>query len=387
VPRPSMTREQIIKAIQRTAAKLGRTPNRVELEIKGKVSRAKVDTHFPSFQEAIREAGLEPRVRVKNVDTWALLKDWARVVRRYRRIPTFTEYRRHGKHCVSTLAARCGRWVKVAAYFKQHVERTGRQEEFADVLEMAKRCLIPAAVNGAPHRRRKLKTRLDLEMCAAAPMANARQLMAAESPAPAVLPPELQGKKCVTGNMLAILFAIARERRTSSGAVSNEFLAIQSFPDRPMMGAPMNLGPLATEPVNEMGVMCLFVLLAERLGFVIDVIRSQYPDCEARVKVDPGRWQRIWIEFEFESISFRNHKHNPEGCDIIVCWRHNWLGCPKKLVVVELSRVVGSLGHLGIGSTGEFHRGGAETRREIAAAENLTADDADNNDLRRSGNA
>ena len=216
-----MTREQIIKALQRTAAKLGRTPTRVELEIKGKVSRAKVDTHFPSFQEAIREAGLEPRVRVKNVDTWLLLKDWARVVRRYGRVPTYSEYRRHGKHSVCTLAARCGRWVKVGVYFKQHVEQTGRQEEFADVLEMAKRHLIPAAVNGAPHRRRKLKMRLDLEMCAAAPKANGTEQIAAESPAqipsqapaPAVLPPELQGKKCVTGNMLAILFAIAQERR------------------------------------------------------------------------------------------------------------------------------------------------------------------------------
>ena len=133
----------------------------------------------------------------------------------------------------------------------------------------------------------------------------------------------------------------------------------------------MNLGPMATEPVNEMGVMCLFVLLAERLGFVIDVIRSQYPDCEARYEVEPGRWQRVWIEFEFESVSFRYHRHNPEGCDIIVCWRHNWLGCPKKLVVVELGRVIGASGHLDIGATREFHRGGAETRREIEKTQNL----------------
>lgn len=128
---------------------------------------------------------------------------------------------------------------------------------------------------------------------------------------------------------------LARESGVSAG-----FLAIQSFPDRPVMGAPMNLRPLATEPVNEMGVMCLFVLLATRLGFMIDVLRSQFPDCEARHEVEPGRWQRVWIEFEFESISFRNHKHDPEGCDIIVCWRHNWLGCPKKLAVVELRRVI-----------------------------------------------
>ena len=360
--RPSMTREQIIKALQRTAAKLGRTPTRAELEIKGKVSRAKVDTHFPSFKEAIREAGLEPRERVKNVDTWVLLKDWARVVRRYGRIPTFSEYRRHGKHYAGTLAARCGRWVKVGVYFKQHVEKTGQQEEFADVLEMAKRCLIPAAVNGAPHRRRKLKTRLDLEMCAAAPKVGGTQAIAAEFPAPAVLPPELQGKKCVTGDMLAILFAIAWKRPISSGADRAAFLAIQTFPDRPVMGAPMNFGPLANEPVNEMGVMCLFVLLARRLGFIIDVLRSQFPDCEARVEVEPGRWQRVWIEFEFESVGFRNHRHDPEGCDIIVCWRHNWTGCPKKLVVLELRTVVKSPGHLDVTEKSGLPRMSADAR-------------------------
>jgi hypothetical protein len=378
VYRPTMTREQIIKAIQKTAAKLGRTPSRAELEVTGKVTRTKLETHFRSFKEALREAGLQPRERVKHVDSWVLLKDWARVARRYGRIPTWNEYRRYGRHGVETVAARFGRWSKVGVQFRQHVEQTGRREEFADVLEMAKRYVIPAAVNGAPHRRRRLKTRLDLEMGAAAPMANGTEQTAAELPArpsqipaPAVLPPELQGKKCVTENMMAILFAIARKRPGSSGAVSAGFLAIQSFPDRPVMGAPMNVGPLANEPVNEMGVMCLFVLLAERLGFIIDVIRSQYPDCEARYEVEPGRWQRVWIEFEFESVSFRYHRHNPEGCDIIVCWRHNWLGCPKKLVVVELSRVIGASGHLDIGATREFHRGGAETRREIEKTQNL----------------
>jgi hypothetical protein len=305
------------------------------------------------------------------VDSWVLLKDWARVARRYGRIPTWNEYRRYGRHGVETVAARFGRWSKVGVQFRQHVEQTGRRDEFADVLEMAKRYVIPAAVNGAQHRRRRLKTRLDLEMGTAAPNGGGTQAIAPEFPAPAVLPPELQGKKCVTENMMAILFAIARKRPGSSGAVSAGFLAIQSFPDRPVMGAPMNVGPLANAPVNEMGVMCLFVLLAERLGFIIDVIRSQYPDCEARYEVEPGRWQRVWIEFEFESVSFRYHRHNPEGCDIIVCWRHNWLGCPKKLVVVELGRVIGASGHLDIGSAEKSHRGGAETRREMEKTQNL----------------
>jgi hypothetical protein len=33
------------------------------------------------------------------------------------------------------------------------------------------------------------------------------------------------------------------------------------------------------------------------------------------------------------------HGHRVEGCDMIVCWKHNWPECP--LEVLELSKVMG----------------------------------------------
>jgi hypothetical protein len=36
-----------------------------------------------------------------------------------------------------------------------------------------------------------------------------------------------------------------------------------------------------------------------------------------------------------------NLRHPPRGCDVIVCWRHNW-PCPRHLEIVELSTVVKS---------------------------------------------
>ena len=44
------------------------------------------------------------------------------------------------------------------------------------------------------------------------------------------------------------------------------------------------------------------------------------------------------IEFEHESRNFLKHMHPVKGCDLIVCWKHNWPECP--LEVVELSRAV-----------------------------------------------
>ena len=58
-------------------------------------------------------------------------------------------------------------------------------------------------------------------------------------------------------------------------------------------------------------------------------------------EVRPGKWQWVRIEFEYESMNFQRHGHDPKGCDVIVCWRHNWAECPKNIEVVELRKVVG----------------------------------------------
>jgi hypothetical protein len=84
-------------------------------------------------------------------------------------------------------------------------------------------------------------------------------------------------------------------------------------------------------------------MLAEDLGFIVEAVQNGFPDCEAKRQIGPSRWQRVLIEFEFESRNFRDHGHPTTGCDIIVCWRHNWPDCPSHLEVVELSGIIKSL--------------------------------------------
>jgi hypothetical protein len=57
-------------------------------------------------------------------------------------------------------------------------------------------------------------------------------------------------------------------------------------------------------------------------------------------EVATGKWQRVKIEFEFASRNFVDHGHPVDGCDIIVCWVHNWMECPAELEVIELRRMV-----------------------------------------------
>lgn len=107
--------------------------------------------------------------------------------------------------------------------------------------------------------------------------------------------------------------------------------------DRPTYGPPMmNMG-MACGPENENGVLFLFGMRAWQLGFVVKKIQTAFPDCLALRKVDEQTWQEARIEVEYESRNFLRHGHPPSGCDLIVCWIHNWPECPVE--VVELSKV------------------------------------------------
>ena len=103
-----------------------------------------------------------------------------------------------------------------------------------------------------------------------------------------------------------------------------------------LYGAPLNFKNVRHAPVNEMGVVYLFAMMAEKLGFIIESIQTPFPDCEAKRRVGADKWQVKRIEFEYESRNFREHGHPAEGCDIIVCWEHNWEDCPPNLEVIAL---------------------------------------------------
>ena len=112
--------------------------------------------------------------------------------------------------------------------------------------------------------------------------------------------------------------------------------------DRPVMGEPFDRRPMTNAPVNELGVMVLFGMVAAMLGLQVESVQGKFPDCLAKRQVAPGKWQHLRIEFEYESRNFKLHGHDPKGCDMIVCWKHNWKECPAEIEVVELSRLFGS---------------------------------------------
>ncbi|MGZ4845773.1 MAG: homing endonuclease associated repeat-containing protein [Candidatus Angelobacter sp.] len=110
---------------------------------------------------------------------------------------------------------------------------------------------------------------------------------------------------------------------------------------RPVVyGEPLGLAAMAHAPTNELGVLFLFGIVAADLGFRVERLQAAFPDCEAKREVAPGKWELVFIELEIYSRNFKAHRHDPRGCHVIVCWKHNWPDCPEWLEVIELSKVV-----------------------------------------------
>jgi len=135
------------------------------------------------------------------------------------------------------------------------------------------------------------------------------------------------------------------QRKKKAQEISSPLLVWPSLPGvmqgRPLYGEPVMASAMATAPVNELGVVFLFGMLAKQLGFLVLRIQAEFPDCEALRQMEEKRWQGTRIEFELLSRNFLDHGHDPAKCDLIVCWEHNWPDCP--LEVLELKRVVESL--------------------------------------------
>jgi len=152
-------------------------------------------------------------------------------------------------------------------------------------------------------------------------------------------------KEGLEGEWSDVLEVIARYQAgeadggRTSGRTNGRILRPRIFTDRPIYGPPMMDMALGLAPTNEMGVVFLFGTVAKGLGFMVIRLQTEFPDCEAYREVAPGRWQWVRIEFEYESRNFLAHDHKVDGCDLIVCWKHNWDKCPVE--VIELSTVMG----------------------------------------------
>jgi hypothetical protein len=100
-------------------------------------------------------------------------------------------------------------------------------------------------------------------------------------------------------------------------------------------GGILGVRGIVYEPINEQGVILLFAALCHELGFMIEGVRSAFPDALLRRKNSKGTWNSCRAEFEFRSSSFKYHKHDPKQCELIICWEHDWKECPIEVLCLK----------------------------------------------------
>jgi AcrR family transcriptional regulator len=274
------TKEEIIAAIKKCAAELGHAPTVAEVRKATKLTKFAICRHFANFEAALSASGLIPKGPGYAISEMALFVDWAGLVRKLGRVPTMTEYEIDGRYSIRPMKRRYKGWIHLPAGMLEFARKNQLEGEWGDVLDVVSRYL-----------------------------------------------------------------ALAEEQGRTSGRVNAHYLKPHASPegagwrmklreDQPVYGTPLLPTPLSHSPTNELGVVFLFGVVARELGFMVMRLQAAFPDCEAMHEVEPGRWQRVRIEFEYESRNFVTHMHTAEDCDLIVCWSHNWVSCP--LDVLEL---------------------------------------------------
>ncbi|MBI2844632.1 MAG: hypothetical protein HYX78_14660 [Armatimonadetes bacterium] len=81
-----------------------------------------------------------------------------------------------------------------------------------------------------------------------------------------------------------------------------------------VFGEPIEFRGMRFAPINEQGVVYLFGIVSRELDFLIESVRTSYPDCEGKrcVDKDGRRWEHVLVEFEYQSSNFRDHGHSPD---------------------------------------------------------------------------
>lgn len=144
---------------------------------------------------------------------------------------------------------------------------------------------------------------------------------------------QFKKKGCDQGHMGAVNDATVRELRTMWNA------EVRKSGQKVVYGEILepDFRGLEHAPVGEQGVVFLFGMVSQELGFRVRSIKQRWPDCIGIEKIsdNPVRWRDVRIEFEYTSKDFYTHSHSSDATDLIVCWEDNLSvkpeGCPRVL--------------------------------------------------------
>ena len=274
------SRETIIQTLQNIAAQVGR-PVLSKKDVQAHLSLSVVNYHFGRLSDALAAAGLVANkpgspdgIPNKRLSDDELFESIVEVENQIGRAPSFSDYRADGgRFSNRPFNKRFGGWSSVIQHYRKW----------------------------------------QIERCIAhAPAANFSCLSTLEGQRAELSPSQLQIGGAVVPS--------ERSRKPSQ-----------------LFGEPIDFRGLRHAPTNEQGVVYLFGMVSRELGFSIEALQQGFPDCEGKYLYDQSRklWAKARIEFEFRATNFREHGHDANECDVIICWQNDWPDCPLRVVELK----------------------------------------------------
>jgi hypothetical protein len=245
-----MTKEEIVKSIRVCAKKLRRNPSLRELRAMSGIPAKHVYKRLGSLRKALQAAGLEGIGPGFSPAEETVLRDWASVARKLKKLPSILEYERAGRFSGKPFQRLYGSWSGTAEGFCKFAGKRRLQKQWGDVLEM---------IAEAKARSTAATTRT-----AAGTNTTAKPAIEEQDNE------EQDNDRQEQEN---------RKRKFRKGGIMR---------DRPIYGQPLPWPELAHAPVNELGVVFVFGMMARQLGFIVHRLQAGFPDCIAMREVAPG---------------------------------------------------------------------------------------------------
>ncbi len=368
------TKEQIVEEIKRVAEKLGvKSLKKKDFEQHSTIPSNTLKYYLGPWSRALKEAGLEPEDSTdingkrEPKDNDELLLELNRLYDIYGEPPTAALVESKGKYPYQHYNAR---WKSLNEAFELAREKFPKKNNATQKFEQNEATPEAGEIEQVPPREKLEKIKTDRSLVDEA--VDFSDLGETEETVPSnlddfselgVYPPHLHDKEkedeaeevkvspAATEEPIDINRA---EKMPKGGDKMTESQKIKLIPQtikpkiakkkRKMLGEPIQFRGLKFAPLNEKGVAYLFGMISHELGFIIEGLGAESPDCEGKRCLDTtnNQWEQVKIDFEYKSSDFEAHGHSENESDIIVCWIHDWNECP--LEVLELRSTIKLLG-------------------------------------------
>ncbi|HEY6945060.1 MAG TPA: hypothetical protein VI431_07955, partial [Candidatus Acidoferrum sp.] len=164
--RPPLDKQLILDSLVAIAKGAGRTPSRSEFVFLAGISEHQVSLFFPTWNDAVRAAGLRPNTLNVRLEDRELLEDWALAVRKKGKIPARRAYWHLGQYDHRTFERRFGPWSKLPEVFRNFAQGKPEWDDVVALLPapapksarkgpVGARFSSPRGTKGASHARAK----------------------------------------------------------------------------------------------------------------------------------------------------------------------------------------------------------------------------------------